>query len=215
MQASYQLKYAIRQVLCPLSVRAKEQNHIVSAYSQPWRSYHNAVHILQMLSRAKRREVRLDKYQYWRLCVMIIYHDIWYVVGSPPGENEARSAEWAITDVKGIPRQSPEHLHRALSQGINATAKHNLDGVDDEFKLEVATLIDLDLLGLGKSPEGFAADSERVWQEYSSIATRDQFDAGRSAWARSFLDSRDRIYQTTTFARYEQAARNNLRKLAG
>jgi predicted metal-dependent HD superfamily phosphohydrolase len=202
-------------ILAPHKVPPGAGGKLLLAYSESWRTYHNSAHILQMLELARSLDVDLSQEAMERLELMILYHDAWYKVGRSAGENEKKSAEWAWDDLSQDERPEALTRRRAVKQGILATATHSLDNINPEYVDEIATLLDLDLWGLGQSTERFQEDTEKVWREYQSIATRQEFDAGRAAWARSFLAARKRIYHTEPFLHLEDQARRNLEALAG
>ncbi len=210
-----QLYKKILEILAPHKVPTDTAGKLLLAYCERWRAYHNAAHILQMFELAKTKVSNLSPASLKRLELMILYHDAWYKVGRPAGENEQRSADWAKSDLTHRDN-SPEtvELCRVVEQGILATKTHTLNGIDAEYVDEVATLIDLDLWGIGQPPEQFQQDTEKVWREYQPIVSREEFDAGRSAWARTFLDSRPNIYQTSSFFHLEDQAKRNLEQLA-
>lgn len=203
------LKEEAERILAPYSVVPGAVERIVAAYNEPWRTYHNESHILQMLQLAS-RENNLETRQ--RLELLILYHDVWYKVGQQPGTNERNSAEWAIADFGDIRDVDTVRLTRMLRQGILATATHTLDEVNPNYVEEVSLLLDLDLWGLGQSPEYFQANTEAIWCEFQPIATRKQYDEGRAAWAKSFL-KRDAIYHVEPYLGLEHKARENLAAL--
>lgn len=206
----YDFRAKIAPVLTSFGVSAIAIDRVCQSYSEQWRSYHATRHILGMLRGASR--LSLTGADYDLLCLLIIYHDVWLKISREPGENERKSAAWAIDDV------STRLSHQAwlatlLQQGIEATITHTLDGVDDQFREVVSYLLDLDLWGLGQSPERFQEDTEAVWHEFEPRYTRAEFDAGRSSWAATFL-TRERVYHTKHFAHLEGQARANLTALA-
>ena len=200
-------------ILAPFEVPT--HGEILYAYCEPWRTYHNADHIMHMLRRSRQSDINLTDEARQRLELMILYHDVWYKLGRNAGENERRSAEWAVRDLSRSVSDNTVRLKRCVSQGINATATHSLDKINPAYVEEIATLLDLDLWGLGQDPEHFKEDTEKVWREYQPIATREEFDAGRSLWARNFLTSRNKIYHTEPFLPLEEMARYNLQQVAG
>lgn len=205
----------ILNILGPFSVPEGAHGRIMKAYCEPWRAYHNAGHITQMLERSRRSDIDLTDDARQRLELMILYHDVWYKVGRTSGENEEQSAKWAINDLAEGIDDDMLRLRHAVRQGIVATATHSLENINPNYVEEIATLLDLDLWGLGQAPDAFQEDTEKVWREYQPLATREEFDAGRSAWARSFLSSRKRIYHTEPFLEREEMALYNLKQLAG
>jgi len=203
------LKEEAGRILAPYNVVPGAVERIVAAYNEPWRAYHNESHILQMLELAS-RENNLETRQ--RLELLILYHDVWYKVGQQHGANENKSAEWAVADFGDVRGTETVRLTLMLSQGIVATATHTLDKVNPDYIEEVSLLLDLDLWGLGQPAEYFQTSTEAIWREYQPIATRKQYDEGRSAWAKSFL-TRDGIYNVEPYLGLERKARENLAAL--
>jgi len=197
------------RILAPYNTVPGAVERIVSAYQEPWRTYHNTHHILQMLKLANNE---LETAIRQNLELLIIYHDVWYKVGQKPGTNEENSVRWAISDFGDHRTVDTVRLTRMLRQGIRATVNHTLEGVNPHYVDEVALLIDLDLWGLGQSPDYFQEKSEAVWREFQPIFTREQFDTGRAQWAKSFL-LRERIYFNEVYLCLEDQARQNLSSL--
>lgn len=183
---------------------------VCAAYAESWKAYHGERHILGMLDAAVRLPLSLeDRYL---LCLLIVYHDVWYKIAREHGQNERLSADWAIKDLVSYPGNQ-QVLFALVRQGIEATITHSLEGVEQRFVPIVSYLLDLDLWGLGQPPVRFQLDTEAVWQEFEPRYTREEFDSGRSAWAAAFLE-RPRIYHTERFSCYEASARENLKALA-
>jgi predicted metal-dependent HD superfamily phosphohydrolase len=205
-----QLGVTAAHILTPFRVSEEATNLVIAAYSEKWRGYHNASHIMQMLVLSRRFYAELTEREQQLLESMILYHDVWYKIGRPVGENERRSAAWACNDL----RQGGSAFLKALREGIEATIKHSLDDVSPSNFGVVSALLDLDLWGLGQKLEYFKRTNEMIWREYEPVTTREEFKQGRAAWAQSFLDSRKKIYRTEAFADLEAQARQNLAELA-
>lgn len=205
----------ILALILPELIRAPitpaQRQRIINAYGEAWRHYHSTTHILTLRDQLHTISTpELNEVQYATLTRILIYHDVWYKVGRERGENERKSAEWACNDLS--PHLSEIEL-RGVEQGILATIDHTLDAVDTQYHAEVGLFLDLDLMGLGQSPDGFDQDTEEVWEEYRPIATRQEYDTGRRAWATQFL-ARERLYHTSHFAHLEAQARRNLEALS-
>lgn len=208
VQIGQDLKNRVAETLEPFKIPSDVSSRICEAYSEAWRTYHNASHILQMLQLSD--NVR-DNGIRTRLKVLVLYHDVWYKVGQPAGKNEQMSAAWAVDDFTLNPDTA--YLSEFLRQGIEATATHSLDAVNAEYKEEVSLLLDLDLWGLGQSYDQFTKDTETIWHEFQPIATREQYDSGRARWAYTFL-KRPSIYHAEEYKHLESKARENLTLLA-
>lgn len=171
-----------------------------------------------MLGLLQTMDIHLSSDEKQRLEIMILYHDVWYKVGRKRGENEVRSAKWAVADLMDLNLAytvEEKRLVRCINQGIVATIKHELAGTNGRYVEEIATLLDLDLWGLGQSPERFQEDTEKIWEEYQPILTREEFMDGRIQWAKDFLASRSQVYHTEPFFQFEDMAQENLASLAG
>lgn len=202
------------------NLAAKDRDFVLDAYSESWRTYHNADHILKMFRLLDSTPTAnfLSSSETLALHCMIIYHDVVYKLYPEEGWNECQSACIAIVHLTeaGLPIE----IGRTVGAGIYTTITHTLDALDesppdsDIMRVPIAYLLDLDLAaGLGRSWEEFSANTELVWQEYQPVATREQFDLGRIAWAKSFLQ-RPKIFHTEQFAHLEDPVRDNLRRLA-
>lgn len=215
MQPDAELYSEILDIFEPFQVSSDSISRLWLSYCEPWRTYHNSSHILQMLRLSRRPGIILEDDARQRLELMIVYHDVWYKVGRPAGENEEESAKWAYGDIDSEnTSEAVIGLRRAVRQGIRATAKHSLDNINPKYVEEIGTLLDLDLWGLGQTPDRFKEDTEKVWGEFQPIATRGEFDKGRSVWARGFLENRNGIYHTEPFLHLEDMAKYNLEQLA-
>lgn len=209
---NYSLRKLIPKVIGEYaSIDACEK--LYSAYTEPWRTYHNKSHIVDMYTTflAVVDEIYPEN-ELWKdgILLMIFYHDTWYKVGREHGLNEKKSAEWALKDCGSYLQVPYKHV---LPQGIEATVTHTLDGVDPSFHREVGLLLDLDLKTLGSPLPVFQEITEVIWKEYKPVYTREEFDTGRAIWARTFLE-RPFIYHTEWFKeRFESQARKNLEAL--
>jgi len=132
-------------------------------------------------------------------------HDLKYYIPAAPGECERHSAEFVGRMLVGFTVGPPEFINK-VERLIMATS-HQSPVADPDAQL----IADIDLAILGQPPEVFDRYEAQIRAEYSA-ATDEQFAAGRSAFIRTFL-ARPSIFQTDLFkARYEEAARANLRR---
>lgn len=167
------------------------------------REYHNFSHIDACLAEF---EAVADLAQDELAVELALWlHDFEYFLATTPGECEQLSAEMVGHILVGFTNQPPEFIHK-VERLILATT-HQGPVADPDARL----VADIDLAILGQPPEVFDRYEAGIRAEYSA-ATDEQFAAGRSAFIRTFL-ARPRIYQTDLFAaRYEEAARANLRR---
>lgn len=164
-------------------------------YCEAHRRYHTIEHIADMLWRG--RELELSDVQ----ILAIWYHDAIYDV---PGEkNEARSAELALEQLAG--------------SGLKADAAERVAQIVRDTEAHIATseeaehVIDLDLASLAAPWQVFERNSKKIREEYACIED-ERFRVGRLAMLDRFL-ARERIYQSAWGAQFEDAARENLRRL--
>lgn len=174
-------------------------------YSAEDRHYHGIAHIRALLG-------LLDEY---RSCfsdaeaieAVIWFHDAIY--DSRAKDNEARSADLARD--KLTEAASAERLDRIV-RTIEATATHTVPDIEPETaRHDAALLLDMDLSVLGAEPGTFDAYEAAVRREYAWVE-EPLWVIGRSNVLRTFL-TRDHIFHTEIFrSRYEQQARENLRR---
>jgi predicted metal-dependent HD superfamily phosphohydrolase len=200
------LQAVIDDTLQQIGVSTERRQHIVDAYVEPWRTYHNAGHILRMIDALDCHDIpefRSD------IVYMIIYHDVWYKMGRTAGENEHHSAQWMCND---IANSIAHHALERVEQGILATICHTLDTVAPQHRECVGIFLDLDLMGLGQDNATFTQHTEEIWREWEPLYTRREFDRNSAQWAKNFLD-RPRIYHSTYYTHLEDQARKNLETL--
>jgi len=172
--------------------------HLVSAYSEPHRRYHNLDHVRHCLSEldsASALAENLDPVEF-----ALWLHDAVY--DPKATENEEKSALWAVEILKetGCPNRTREHV----SDLILAT-KHRRAPADRDAEL----ILDIDLSILGQPPEVFDLYEESIRAEYSWVPVS-MYAAARTRVLRSFLD-RPRLYFTSHFeGLYAAQARANL-----
>ena len=188
------------------------------------REYHNAMHIVKMVKRAKEFE--------WNLSVAeelaILFHDSVYIAGGKNNEEMSvalmrnaigstsikREFDCFLFDLK----KHDEPLEKILSdasQIILDTITHKPTTVDS------CRMIDLDLFELSNK-KAFDENTELIYNEYRNLLlsqtsgnerkARKLYDSGRSEWAEKFLD-RKQIYYTEKCIPLERKARNNLKSL--
>lgn len=215
MDKEFLFQERVREILRPLALDQEVPIRITNAYTERWRTYHNYLHILQMLRLAETFGLSSKILQ--NLNLLIVYHDIQYKVLRASGYNELSSFKWAKADIETSQILDPISLKRTcrmLKQGIMATVDHSLNKVNAAYVMEVSLLLDLDLWILAQDFFVFNQYNENIWGEYQPILTREEFLTGRADWAQSFL-KRPRIYLTEHFQHLEDRARHNLSGLIG
>jgi predicted metal-dependent HD superfamily phosphohydrolase len=115
-------------------------------------------------------------------------------------DNEAQSALLAEKSLKRLSVAPP--LIESVVNIILATQNHQAGDPDE------ALFLDADLSILGAEPKTYQTYARAIRQEYAWVP-RVLFWERRAAVLQKFL-SRERIYQTKTFAHLEQPTRENL-----
>jgi predicted metal-dependent HD superfamily phosphohydrolase len=162
-------------------------------YTAPQRHYHNLEHIF--FGYYKHRLFFGDMTP--PLLFAWLYHDSIY--NPQASDNEEQSAQVFRSDNQFIgldPDAADEVIQLILS--TKHTGEKNI-------------ITDVDLVGLGSSPENYDANSAAIRREYY-MATDEQWKEGRCAFIQRFL-AMDRIFFTPQFREaYEKAARENLQR---
>ncbi len=192
---------------------------IIRAYISHTRHYHHInPHIDRMIFIVTiMRSLFLSKGDALVLRFLTLYHDVWLKINVNRGVSEHKSTDWALADVNQsskLDSREVRRLRRILKQGIPATITHTLDEVDRDLHEIVSLFLDLDLQGLGASPEQFKKDTELLWLEHNELpnASREIFNKNTSNWAEIFLN-RNKIYHSPYFTYLEKQARTNLASL--
>lgn len=169
-----------------------------AAYGEPHRVYHTGEHIMDCLEQLDEASPRpADR----ALEAAIWFHDAVY---DPHREdNEAASAALAgeLLEQSGVADSVIVEVDRL----IRLTRDH-----DPSPDIAGRLICDVDLSILGRTSEEFAEFERRIRAEYAWVPEA-QFREGRARVLARFL-ARPFLYQTAHFlARYEAAARENLR----
>lgn len=173
---------------------------LAARYAEPWRAYHDLGHVLDVLSVLD--DVALTDPLAVTLAVW--FHDAVY--DPRANDNEERSA--ALAAERSANLLGGDWVRRVETL-ILATKRHEPTGDPD-----TAALLDADLAILGASPARYDAYAAAIRREYAWVPD-DAYREGRSRVLHGFL-GRDRVYRTPRlFARFEAAARRNLRRELG
>lgn len=171
---------------------------LLQAYSEPQRHYHTLQHLaecLQLQSESAHLAQRPAE-----IAIALWFHDAVYDVKAH--DNEARSADWAVTALQaaGVSAEVQARAH-ALIMATEHTAAP-LTG-------DAALLVDIDLAILGAAPARFAEYEWQIRQEYAWVP-EDVFVEKRRAVLQGFL-ARLQIYSTAFFQQQRAAqARSNV-----
>jgi predicted metal-dependent HD superfamily phosphohydrolase len=177
-----------------------------SHYNQTWRAYHNLDHIQSMLERLDAFELfGLEKLE--EVVVAILFHDTVYSLRAKSPENEAASADVALTVgpkcLTAPPARESRIDWRLVHSLIMATTHTGLP-IDATF--EEKLIVDLDLATLSGSFDEYNQVNARVKNEYLTVYSEEEFNSGRVKWIDSMLGRR--IYYLEYFN--EAEARSNL-----
>lgn len=183
-----------------LTARMELHADLRHRYSEPQRAYHTLHHLaecLQLLQQTRGLAARANEVE-----IGLWFHDAIY--DPRRTDNEERSAEWAVREVK---RAGGDPAMQLRMQGLILVTKH--DG--EPQTPDEALLVDIDLAILGVGPKRFDEYERQVRTEYKHVPTA-QFRPGRRKILTAFLE-RQHIYNTEWFReRYEQQARRNLER---
>jgi predicted metal-dependent HD superfamily phosphohydrolase len=186
----------------PYAISAETERELVTRYSEPHRAYHDLTHIAELLRWFDRIADDIGWCDARAVYDAILFHDAIYDPLAPPGDNEQRSAELAVTHGAG-----PKTSHLIL-----LTARHGsldlADVVDDDGD-DAALFLDADTAILGADPAAFDAYDAAIAVEYKHVPP-EAYRAGRRGFLAKMLERR-RLFLTTYFqAKLDAAARSNL-----
>lgn len=173
---------------------------ITAMYSEDGRYYHSLKHVQDCVEKVKiGKEIATDINA---VEVALWFHDAFNDVYRH--DNEERSAIFARESLinAGVNRKFAENVERII-----LFTKHKVRPKDIDAQLAV----DIDLSSLAAPREIFVKNTEDIRKEFSRVDTA-SFRRGRAELLQGFLD-RDPLYMTEPFReRYEEAAKDNLRK---
>ena len=175
-------------------------DRLVSAYSEPHRSYHTLEHLAEMFKVAG----RLLKPEHDRNAnlLAIWYHDVVY--DPTRHDNEERSAAYAKHDMQQFGCEPPLMEH--VGQLIMATQHNATDHVSGSD-----VVCDADLAILGASEQRYDRYAEAIRREYQHVPD-ELYRTGRAQILQQFL-GRETIYKTNMMREVgEQAARSNIER---
>ncbi len=171
----------------------------MSAYRESHRSYHTLQHLGECLALfAEAIDLAANP---GTVELALWFHDAVYAPRS--GDNERRSAEWAVHELEAAGVSSD--VRQRVFDLILATC-HNAVPADADAQL----LVDIDLAILGAPPHRFAEYDRQVREEYRWVPGF-LYRIKRKQVLNAFL-ARAEIFNTPYFrARFEASARVNLR----
>ncbi|MCI2260117.1 HD domain-containing protein [Xanthomonas indica] len=195
----------------PLTLPEAQWAQLRAAYAEPPRAYHHFGHVEAVL--AHYAEVAADTG--WRqpreVYLAVLYHDAVYRAGR--SDNEAQSARLAEAAIaQWLPDAGVEAARVAVL--IALTARHGQLSVD-AVDADAALFLDCDMAILGAAPQVFAAYDRAIAEEYRGVVPGWLYRRKRRAFLRTVL-AQPRIFLSERFhARYDAAARANLRQAIG
>ena len=171
---------------------------LLAAWREPQRHYHTLQHLDECLALAE--ELRAEAQHPQDIALALWFHDAVYDVRAH--DNEARSAQWALTALAGagVDAARCRRVHDLVMATCHAAAPDTPDA---------ALLTDIDLAILGAAPERFAEYERQIRAEYAWVPPQ-VYAAKRCAVLRGFLE-RPAVYATPILRqRLEARARSNL-----
>ncbi len=171
---------------------------LVERHAEAQRHYHCAEHIEAVLRHLSALDAATPATE-----LAAFFHDVIYDPTAP--DNEEQSALLAVEHLTTLGLRT--ELIAEVAAIIRATAGHLLPGGASPA---MAAFLDADLSILGADPEVYASYAVAIRREYAHMSD-DDFRNGRAQVLRHFAD-RDELYFTPAGqARWEAAARQNLR----
>lgn len=173
---------------------------LIGRYSQPHRRYHATGHLLAVLELVDELAQDADDPDAVRLAAW--FHDAVYDPARADNEERsARLAERALGEA-GVPAA----LVAETARLVRVTAEH----APSEGDRNAAVLCDADLAILATDRDHYDAYAAAVREEYAFVP-EEAFRGARAAVLRDLL-ALPRLFHTPLgYARYEEAARHNLR----
>ena len=172
-------------------------------YGEPHRAYHNFEHIADCFQKLDAAADLIGNRLMLELA--IFYHDVIYDPQAQKGKNEQDSADFAAETLAraGLPNSEIGIIYQLILDTQHQVVSKSADG---------RLLVDIDLTILGAELERFNRYEQEIRAEYSRVEEQ-AYRAGRAQLMQGFLN-RERIYQTRYFFdRYEEKARQNLKRL--
>ena len=176
---------------------------LVARYSERGRHYHALAHLDECFERLDEFPESVDHLHEIELAIW--FHDAVY--DAHRSDNEKRSAAWLRREALrlGVAADAVERIHALI-----LATKHDAAATTRDAQL----IVDVDLSILGAPPERFDEYEQQVRREYAWVPGF-LFRRKRRKILGGFL-ARPSIFSTDYFrAKYEAAARDNLRRSIG
>lgn len=176
-------------------------NDITNHYSETHRHYHTLNHINFCLQELEPVKNSLHNPEAVELAIW--FHDIIYTIGQ--NNNEDKSAKLAREFCKknGLSSSFTEQIETHV-----LATKHISPGSD----LDSQYLADIDMAILGQSSDIFDEYENQIYQEYSTLYSKSDYQKGRKNFFEIVL--KNPIYSTDYFKnKYQQSAENNIKRI--
>ncbi|AKK67097.1 HD domain-containing protein [Xanthomonas translucens] len=195
----------------PLTLPDAQWAQLQAAYAAPPRAYHHFGHVQAVLGHYAAVAAAVGWRQPREAYLAVLYHDAVYQAGR--SDNEAQSARLAQAAIaQWLPDAGLDAARVAAL--IELTARHgqlSAAAVD----AEAALFLDCDMAILGADPAAFAAYDHAIAEEYRGVVPGWLYRRKRRAFLQTLL-AQPRIFLSDWFhARYDTAARANLRQAIG
>ncbi|MEO5565644.1 MAG: hypothetical protein ABIR05_03160 [Luteimonas sp.] len=197
----------------PLALPEGQLQSLRAAYASPPRAYHDFGHVSEVLVHFADVAAGPGWLQPREVALAVLYHDAIYQAGK--GDNEARSAQLAVSDIAYWIPEAGLDVQRVAGL-ITRTARHGRHEPGD-FDLDPAAadirhFLDCDMAILGASPARFDAYNLAIASEYRDVMPGWLFRLNRRRFLGALLDCK-RIYLSDYFHQQLDAnARRNLRR---
>lgn len=179
--------------------------HVIDAYNEPHRKYHNLDHIESILNKIPlfEKTYELGPDQVLWLEITAWYHDVIYVPGPQQPSNEFLSAGKFKSDRwKGLIPLNEDYQVQEIWSAIFGTRHHKIPS-----NWTASMFFDLDLADMGT--DSYIENSFKIREEFGEF-TDLEWLAGRQKFLSDFL-SRPFVYHTSLgYKLWEEKARRNM-----
>ena len=191
----------------PIELPAEAFAELEKSYATPPRAYHNFAHVREVLKHYFEAGEGAGWDRPVEPYLAVLYHDAVYEAGR--GDNEARSAEWALDRIAHwLPGRDVDAAR--VAELIDLTARHGRLRAG-EVDRDAALFLDCDMAILGAEPAVFDAYDRGIAAEYRHVPGW-LFKLNRRRFLKALLE-KERIFLSDFFhARYDAQARANLRR---
>jgi predicted metal-dependent HD superfamily phosphohydrolase len=200
METSLQLQKSWQRAWRNLGLQAPDglRERLIGAYEEPHRRYHSLQHLGECIAHfesAIELAIRPGEVE-----IALWFHDAVYELQAK--DNEQRSADWAVGEMKrsGAQLDQTRRVHALIMATCHTATPSEADQ---------QLLVDIDLAILGAEAARFSEYDAQVRAEYSWVSEA-VYSVKRGEVLQGFLD-RPEIYNTPHFrTRFQQQARTNL-----